>query len=407
MVSSERKCSALAQHCRSLFQCGPPTFSHNPLPAVLVYCAATPHTALMKFRVACNLLVAFCLPLAHAFAPQPLGRGTRHSLAASFPDPSIISDAAKSLDGINGQLSDSFNAILTDGLKEFSSIEVPLANELGVLGNQINDSLQAFLQQHPELTPYYNVLQQAFSGLKLQVEGSPQLILLLSSVTTYWVFSSILSIGEEPPPSKPYPLQKYDPVSARAYYDKRLPQVIKRGLEVSIQSLKFGVNLLKDYLEKKLDENANVRAVELAQLLTKLGPSFIKIGQSLSIRTDLLSPAYVRGLQTLQDQCPPFNSNVAKQMMEEEWGVPIDSVLSDISDEPVAAASLGQVYKATMKDGTEVAIKVQRPNIMNQIALDMHLLREIAPLVKRAFNLNTDLVGTVDAWGAGFVDELN
>jgi predicted unusual protein kinase regulating ubiquinone biosynthesis (AarF/ABC1/UbiB family) len=90
--------------------------------------------------------------------------------------------------------------------------------------------------------------------------------------------------------------------------------------------------------------NSDIRAVELAQLLTTLGPSFIKIGQSLSIRTDLLSPAYVRGLTTLQDQVPPFDTAIARKLMQEEWGVAsIDSVLSDISAEPVAAASLGQV----------------------------------------------------------------
>ena len=112
-------------------------------------------------------------------------------------------------------------------------------------------------------------------------------------------------------------------------------------------------------------------------------------------------------MASLQDKVPPFDSKVAKQILEEEWGRPVNSVLSKISDEPVAAASLGQVYKATMKDGTEVAIKVQRPNISDQIALDMHLLREFAPVAKRTFNLNTDTVGTVDAWGAGFVDELD
>ncbi len=147
--------------------------------------------------------------------------------------------------------------------------------------------------------------------------------------------------------------------------------------------------------------------MELAQLLTELGPTFIKIGQSLSIRTDLLSPGYVRGLSSLQDKVPPFSTRTAKEILEEEWGQPITSVLKKISDEPVAAASLGQVYKATLKDGREVAVKVQRPNIMNQIALDMHLLREFAPFAKRTFNLNTDTVGTVDAWGSGFVDELD
>lgn len=147
--------------------------------------------------------------------------------------------------------------------------------------------------------------------------------------------------------------------------------------------------------------------MELAQLLTGLGPTFIKIGQSLSIRTDLLSPAYIRGLESLQDKVPPFDTRVATEILEEEWGQSVSSVLTSISDEPVAAASLGQVYKATMRDGREVAVKVQRPHIMNQIALDMHLLHEFAPLAKRTFQLNTDTVGTVDAWGKGFVDELD
>lgn len=151
------------------------------------------------------------------------------------------------------------------------------------------------------------------------------------------------------------------------------------------------------------------RGKELAELLTRLGPTFIKVGQSLSIRTDLLSPAYIRGLETLQDQVPPFETAVARQILEREWGRPLDSVLDGpLPAQPIAAASLGQVYKAKLKGtGQEVAIKVQRPNIMSQIALDMHLLREIAPIVKRLGQLNSDTVGTVDAWGAGFVDELD
>ena len=82
--------------------------------------------------------------------------------------------------------------------------------------------------------------------------------------------------------------------------------------------------------------------------------------------------------------------------------------MEDLPPKPIAAASLGQVYKAKLKEsGQVVAIKVQRPDIMEQIALDMHLLREVAPVVKRTFNLNSDTVGTVDAWGSGFVDELD
>ena len=106
------------------------------------------------------------------------------------------------------------------------------------------------------------------------------------------------------------------------------------------------------------------------------------VGQSLSIRTDLLSPGYLRGLSTLQDNVPAFDTITAIQILEAEWGCPINEVLDGGLSEsatPVAAASLGQVYKAKLKEsGIEVAIKVQRPQITTQIALDMHLLRELS-----------------------------
>jgi predicted unusual protein kinase regulating ubiquinone biosynthesis (AarF/ABC1/UbiB family) len=135
------------------------------------------------------------------------------------------------------------------------------------------------------------------------------------------------------------------------------------------------------------------------------------VGQSLSIRADILSPAYIKGLSSLQDNVPAFDTATAIEILEEEWGVPVVEVLEGgllESAKPVAAASLGQVYKAQLKgSGVEVAIKVQRPKITTQIALDMHLLREFAPIARRTFNLATDTEGTVDAWGAGFVDELD
>jgi predicted unusual protein kinase regulating ubiquinone biosynthesis (AarF/ABC1/UbiB family) len=158
-----------------------------------------------------------------------------------------------------------------------------------------------------------------------------------------------------------------------------------------------------------MEEREYQRGEELAKLLTTLGPTFIKVGQSLSIRTDLLSPAYARGLATLQDQVAAFDTKLARQILETEWGIhSVESIIYELTPQPIAAASLGQVYKAKLKStGQEVAIKVQRPNIMNQIALDMYLLRLVAPVLKKLAKLNSDTVGTVDAWGIGFVDELN
>ena len=177
-----------------------------------------------------------------------------------------------------------------------------------------------------------------------------------------------------------------------------------RAAELLARSSGFGISLLADAVSGELDARADARALDLAKLLTVLGPTFIKAGQSASIRTDLLPPAYIRGLTSLQDQVPPFPDSEAKRIITEELGT---SPFASLSAEPVAAASLGQVYRGKLQDGTEVAVKVQRPAIERLIALDMLLIREFAAPIASALGVPGDLVGTADAWGAGFVDELN
>lgn len=308
------------------------------------------------------------------------------------------------------QNSDVYESLIIK-MKDFSNV-ISTASSAGLekmheISNTVNAAIDMYMLAHPSLQPLYD-------GVKLlvpNIPGVPNEILVLSAsiVALTVAVSSMSLIGNgASSQGQPYPLGKYDAAAARDYFKSRFPEVVTRALQISTSSLGFGLSLLKDYISGGIESKADERAAELSKLLTTLGPSFIKIGQSLSIRTDLLSPAYVRGLKSLQDQVPPFDTTKAKQILEEEWGRPVDAVLSKISDEPVAAASLGQVYKATMREtGQEVAIKVLRPNIEGQIALDMHILRETAPVVKKLFNLNTDLVGIVDTWGMGFVDELD
>ena len=128
------------------------------------------------------------------------------------------------------------------------------------------------------------------------------------------------------------------------------------------------------------------------------------------MRADLLPAAYVKGLEGLQDAVPPFDGAEGRRLIEAELGVDLDATFSAISAEPVASASIGQVYRATLRaTGEEVAVKVQRPGVLRSVSLDLFLLREVlAPLWARANpRSNTDARALVDAWGRGFVDELD
>ncbi|KAL9184342.1 hypothetical protein ACHAXT_002428 [Thalassiosira profunda] len=330
--------------------------------------------------------------------------------AATVGGPSIL-DALPDLSGIVGKLTSSPVLTSVSSLAELSdAISAMVQTYEALADDKLTNSAvgDAWLSAKEQLGPLFNAL--------IHPDLPPSVTLLIASYVTYSVVSTVLSFGDEPPPNSPYPMNKYDPVSARRYFDGKWGLVVSRAVQVAFLSGTFLSGLALDYLSGKLEANSQVRAEELSVLLTKLGPSFIKIGQSLSIRTDLLSPAYVRGLKSLQDQVPPFSTAEAREIIESELGSRIEDVFEDFPKEPIAAASLGQVYKATIRgaangDGEDgerdVAVKVQRPNIQNQIALDMHLIREVAPVLKRTFNLNTDFVGVVDTWGAGFVDELD
>jgi ABC1 atypical kinase-like domain len=153
---------------------------------------------------------------------------------------------------------------------------------------------------------------------------------------------------------------RYNADLAAQYFSVRPLTALKRGVEIAAVASSFGLGLFIDYLQGRLSDAKaqEQRADELTDVLTRLGPTFIKVGQSLSIRTDLLRPAYIRGLSKLQDKVPPFPTAVAREIIEKELQAPVDSVFSS-GLEPfakvVAAASLGQVFKATLRaDGTEV-----------------------------------------------------
>ena len=131
--------------------------------------------------------------------------------------------------------------------------------------------------------------------------------------------------------------------------------------------------------------------------LEELGPTFIKLGQILSTRADLLPPAYQVELAKLQDAAPPLKTEAVTAIIASEFGRPVDAVFSSFSDVPLASASIGQVHAATLADGTRVAVKVQRPGVVEQIEQDLQILRNLAATASRRWPVaeEYDVVGLV------------
>ncbi|CAN6567714.1 unnamed protein product [Malus baccata var. baccata] len=166
---------------------------------------------------------------------------------------------------------------------------------------------------------------------------------------------------------------------------------IQRTLEIWGFVLKF---IIKAWLGNKkftyrggmTEEKKTLRRKALAKWLKenilRLGPTFIKIGQQFSTRVDILAQEYVDQLSELQDQVPPFPSDTAVSIVEEELGAPVGDIFDRFDYEPIAAASLGQVHRARLK-GQEVVVKVQRPGLKDLFNIDLKNLRVIAEYLQK------------------------
>ena len=130
--------------------------------------------------------------------------------------------------------------------------------------------------------------------------------------------------------------------------------------------------------EQRVPPQEAAKANELASDLEQLGPTFVKVGQLLSTRVELLPPPYLEALSRLQDKVEPFGFGEVEKIVSEELGVRLSKAFSHFEDQPMAAASLGQVHHATLRDGRPVAVKVQRPHIRERMVEDFEALGDIA-----------------------------
>lgn len=144
-----------------------------------------------------------------------------------------------------------------------------------------------------------------------------------------------------------------------------------------------GVGFDEFLVEDERPEGSQGPAEELAADLEQMGPTYVKLGQLLSTRVDLLPPAYTEALTRLQDEVDPFPYDEVKTTVEEELGVSISNAFTSFDEKPLAAASLGQVHRATLRSGREVVVKVQRPGIRETVRDDMEALAQLADFADR------------------------
>ncbi|XP_051121560.1 uncharacterized protein LOC127244976 [Andrographis paniculata] len=212
--------------------------------------------------------------------------------------------------------------------------------------------------------------------------------------------------------TKPLP-ETYDAEKVTEYFTLR-PQVVAfRLLEVFTAfvsaTIKFQISRISPAADSNAHENnSNYNfGIVLKDTMLNLGPTFVKVGQSLATRPDIIGYDVSKALSELHDQIPPFPRAEAMKIIEEELGCPVNTVFKNTSDEPVAAASFGQVYKATTHDGLDVAVKVQRPNLHHVVVRDIYILRIGLGLLQKIAKRKNDIRLYADELGKGFIGELD
>lgn len=169
-------------------------------------------------------------------------------------------------------------------------------------------------------------------------------------------------------------------------FQKIINTLVRHGFGQVIHDL--GIDEFFQYLrfapkKKKKEMEELSKPVRLRMVLEELGPTFVKFGQLLSTRADILPPAYVKELRRLQEQVPPFSFSEVREIIGNELHLDLEMLFESFEETPLAAASIGQVHEATLSEGEKVVVKVQRPGIRKTIEQDIAILEELAAIIDR------------------------
>ncbi|CAK9010824.1 unnamed protein product [Durusdinium trenchii] len=205
---------------------------------------------------------------------------------------------------------------------------------------------------------------------------------------------------------------RYDGAWIAAYWQRRPLQLLQRFVEVSLKTGAFSVAVELDKFFGREEAMAPQRAREAKELITDLGPAFVKIVQVFASRPDALPEAYQKEFEGLLERVRPFNKDEAMETLTRNLG-DVERLFDDMAafNEPVAAASVGQVYRARMS-GRQVAVKVQRPDVREQVTLDLFVVRQIASIgsfspIERYARQFRSLFQLVDRAAPPFIEELD
>lgn len=210
--------------------------------------------------------------------------------------------------------------------------------------------------------------------------------------------------------------RSYDGSMIDEYYRRRPLMVWERLIDIGSPLLGWYINRKADDLtsilrtEQQNNDLHKLRAKDLRDAIVQgKSVTFIKSGQALALRPDIVKSAeYIAQLQTLQDEVGTFDNELAMRMIKQELGVDPHEVFEFNPKLPIASASIGQVYRARLKaTNATVAVKVQRPDAIENVGIDMFILRNIAAFIKKQKKLRSNLVGIVDEFGITLCQELN
>ncbi|HEY6139520.1 MAG TPA: AarF/UbiB family protein, partial [Thermoanaerobaculia bacterium] len=168
-------------------------------------------------------------------------------------------------------------------------------------------------------------------------------------------------------------------------------------------------DIVAEEAEETIEPDVAKRAKAFAESLKKMGPTYVKFGQVLSTRPDIVPPEYIAELESLQDSIEPFSFAEVERIVEEELGVRISKAFETFESTPLAAASLGQVHRAVLRDGREVVVKVQRPGVRDQVRDELAVFNDIAHSLEQHSEIarKLNLVGAIEQAKITLTNELN